>query len=201
MEKYEITGDWMSLSVEEFTELMESGQAINSGMINDVMTHPGIRKLNVEVKFPKVKDLCTIEILPDDKIGDADAMVVLRLFTLKGSIAIFRHFVAIAKKGQNMKLHGGFAPGLLQDRELVEMHTHQFFIVFCLVQYMMLHGTEKISFHKEYRNALKPPKASRLSAPYTLPGKVRILELKATADEVRECIRRGSAIHVWHCPA
>jgi len=65
----------------------------------------------------------------------------------------------------------------------------------------MLHGAEKVSFHKEYRKALKPARASQLVAPYTLPGKVRVLDISATADEVREYVRRDNAVHTWHCPA
>ena len=201
MERYEFTGDWMSLTVAEANELLIAARALNSGIVRGIIRQPAIRKLNLELCFPDGdREICAIEILPNEE-NDPVTRVMLRYFTAKGNTAIFEFASMLSLDGEEFTLKGGFAPGRRQDQDGAEKYTFRNLFVFCLIQYVMLHGAEKVSFHKEYRKALKPARASQLVAPYTQPGKVRVLDISATAEEVREYVRRESAVHTWHCPA
>lgn len=202
MEKYEFTGDWMSLTVEQFIDLLRSAQALNGEIICNVIRRPAIKKLNFELLFPDgAREICVVEIIPGDENGEAEVSVMTRLFSVQGNTAIFEFVTVLSLKDGEWTLKGGFAPGRRQDQNRAERFSFQHLFAFCLIQYLMLHGAEKVSFHKEYRKALKPSKASRLVAPYTQPGKVRVLDISVTEDEVREYVRRENAVHTWHCQA
>lgn len=202
MERYEFTGDWMSLTVAGFNELLIAARTLNSGIVRSIIRQPAIRKLNLELCFSDGdREICAIEILPDEGEDITVTRVMLRLFTVKGNTAIFEFASLLSLDDDEFTLKGGFAPGRRQDQDGAEKYTFRNLFVFCLIQYVMLHGAEKVSFHKEYRKALKPARASQLVAPYTLPGKVRVLDISATTDEIREYVRRENAIHTWHCPA
>ena len=200
MKQIEITGDWMSLTADEFRGLLAAAKSLDSGIIGGIIRCPAVRKLNIEVRFQDGgRDLCTVEILENED-GTRDS-AILYFFTVLGNTAVFEFATSFTLDGDMAQMKGGFAPGRMQDQEKAERLSFHYFFAFNVVQFVMLHGAEKVSFHKEYRKALKPDRASRLVAPYTQPGKVRVLDITATADEVRECIRRESAVHIWHCPA
>lgn len=203
MEQYEFTGDWVALTVQKFNELLIAARALNSGIVCSVIRYPAIRKLNFELRFSDGdREICVVEILPNEDDGDlSEVKVMTRLFTVKGNTAVFEFASILSVTDEIFTLKGGFAPGRKQDQDGAEKYTFQHFFAFCLIQCLMLHGADKIASRKEYRKALKPSKASRLVAPYTNPGKVRVLEISATADDIRECFRMESAVHNWHCPA
>lgn len=200
MEMYEFTGDWVSLTVEQFTDLLKAAHVLNGGIVNATVRRPAIRKLNFELQFPDGdREICVVEVLSNEEGEEPEVMV--RLFSIKGNTAIFEFVTKFSFKGTQVELKGGFAPGRQQDRDRAESFSFQHLFVFCLIQYLMLHGAEKVSSRREYRKALKPSRASRLLAPYTQPGKVRVLDVTVTEDEVREYVRREDAVHTWHCPA
>lgn len=200
MERYEITGDWMVLTADEFCGLLKSARELTPGIICGNMRRPAVRKLNIELRFPDGgRDICAIEVFPS--VEDADGAAMVQFFSAIGNMAVFEFATTFTLKGDEIALEGGFAPGRTQDRDKAEKLSFQYFFAFNVVQYVMLHGAEKVSFHKEYRKALKPARASQLVAPYTLPGKVRVLDISATADDVRDYVRRDNAVHTWHCPA
>ncbi len=198
MKKYEFTGDWMSLTEKEYVQhLLLPAKALDAETIIDMVQHPAIRKLNLEARFPDGdREICVVEIPPEK-----DNEVIVRIFTVRGNIAIFEFLAQLRVVGGNWTLKGGFAPGRPQDQDQATKVSFQHLFAFCLVQFLMLHGAEKISFRKEYRKALKPARTSQLIAPYTQPGKVRILDISVTESEVRDYVRRASAVHTWHCPA
>ena len=200
MERYEITGDWMVLTADEFCGLLRSARELNAGIIYSNMKCPAVKKLNIELRFPDGgRDICAIEVFPS--VEDADGAAMVRFFSATGNTAVFEFATTLTLQGESIALEGGFAPGRTQDRDKAEKLTFQYFFAYNVVQFVMLHGAEKISIRKEYRKALKPDRASCLVAPYTQPGKVRVLDISATTEEVREYVRRENAVHIWHCPA
>ncbi|MBQ8054894.1 MAG: hypothetical protein IJ198_14000 [Lachnospiraceae bacterium] len=198
MKQYEFTGDWMSLTVKEYTQhLLLPAKALDAETIVGMVRCPAIRKLNMEARLENGdRQICVVEIPPEK-----DDEVMIRLFSVHGNSAIFEFFTELHLEDEDWIIKGGFAPGRPQNEDLATQISFQHLFAFCLVQYLMLYGAEKISFRKEYRKALKPARASQLIAPFTQPGKVRVLDISITESEVREHFRRTAAIHTWHCPA
>lgn len=198
MKKYEFTGDWISLTVKEYVQhLLLPAKALDAETIIDMVRNPAIRKLNMEARLQDGdRQICVIEI-PAEKENE----VTIRLFSVHGNSTIFEFFTDLRFEDEEWIIKGGFAPGRPQNEDLATQISFQHLFAFCLIQYVMLYGAEKVSCHKEYRKALKPARASQLLAPYTQSGKVRILDISVTEDEAREYVRKTASIHTWHCPA
>ena len=209
-EQYEFTGDWIVPTQAKLKELLNAVQAMTFPIVDCILQKPAIRSLNFDMCYPSgSRNICSLQIVDRPIDGDnisfdegTNSAVYLRLFTIEGRTATFE-FGAYLWMANNL-LH--YSVSRHEDDEedsykSAESLTLQYFSAFLVIQFMMLHGADKISFRKEYRKALKPARASQLVAPYTQPGKVRILDISVTEDEVRECIRRASAVHTWHCPA
>lgn len=86
--------------------------------------------------------------------------------------------------------------------ENMGIHTKDTFYSFMAIQHIMLNESDCFQVRKEYRKELKNGSKSRkLQGPFSKPGKVRLLTLKADADSTLERMTREYKDYVRHCPA
>ena len=209
MKKHEITGDWMTPTQAEMKELVDVVEELSFPLIDGLLREPALRCLNFDMRYPDGgRNICSLQIVGEPMDGDeiafdegTESVVYLRLFTVEGRTATFEFAAYLWFAGDVLHYSIGFPDGRDDRDETAETLTLQYFVAFIVIQFMMLHGAERISYRKEYRKELKPTRASRLAVPYTQPGKVRVLDISVTADEVRERLRRENAVHTWHCQA
>ncbi len=209
MEKLEICGDWMTPTQAEMKELVSAVDTLPLPIIDGLLHEPAVRGLNFDMHYPSGgRNICSLKIIDEsadeeyiDFDKSADKMVYLRLFTVNGRIAKLEFVAYLWVVGNTLHYSMGYPDCENADDESAEILTIQYFAAFAMIQFIMLYGAEKITYRKEYRKKLKTAKTSCLAAPYTWPGKVRVLEIHITADEVRERIRRKVAVHIWQCPA
>lgn len=209
MTKYEITGDWIRPTYEDMDVLTHGLTKIPFATVLELLQKPAIRSLNFDFHSPTGEwQICSVQIVdvssPENNITvDKDEEVVLyfRLFSIEGRTATFEYEAYLEVTLDKLRFSITTVVNSADSYESAERVTFYYFAAFAVIQSIMLHGREKVSYHKEYHKGLKPPRASRLVAPYTQPGKVHVLDIKMTPVEVFECISRETAVHTWHCPA
>ena len=209
MSGHEITGDWIVPTQQDMKELVNTFTEMSFPIVDGIIREPAVRNLNFDMHYPSGgRNICSLQIVDRPVDGDrivfdegTEAVVYLRLFTVEGRTAMFEFASYLWMAGNS--LH--YSIGLPEDEDdgygSAETLTLQYFAAFMVIQFMMLHGAEKVSYRREYRKELKPAGTSRLCAPYTQPGKVRVLDIGIAADEVRERLSRENVVHTWHCPA
>ena len=209
MKRHEITGDWMTPTQAEMKELVNAVEELSFPMIDSLLRQPAVRSLNFDMHYPSGdRNICSLQIVEGPMDGDeisidegTESVVYLRLFTVEGRTAVFEFAAYIWFSGETLHYSVGFSDCRRERDETAENLTLQYFVAFTVVQFIMLRSPEKISCRREYRKELKPARASRLSDPYTRPGKVRVLDISVIVNEVRERLHKENAIHIWHCPA
>ena len=209
MERHEISGDWVVPTQTQMKELVDVIGELPLPIIDRLLREPAVRSLNFDMHYPSGgRNVCSLQIVDSPINGDKIAFdegtqsaVYLRLFTVEGRAAELEFTAYLWFSGENLHYSIGRPEGREESDEFAETLTLQYFTAFIVTQFMMLHSAEKIPHRKEYRKELRPAKESLLTAPYTQPGKVRVLDISAAVKKVGECVRKESAIHIWHCQA